>query len=64
MRSSILPYSVLEIKYKISEVSSIKPNYYDEHLFAYILGKGIKENYNVDTHRNLLLNLCTIKRRM
>ena len=59
--SSILPYSVLEIKYKITEVSSIKPNYYDEHLFVYILGKGIKEIYNVDTHKNLLHNLCTNK---
>ena len=59
--SSIIPHSELEMKYKITDVSSIKANYYDEHLFVYILGKGIKENYNVDSHRNLLLNLCTNK---
>ena len=56
-----VPNSVLEVKYKIPDVSSIKANYYDEHLFVYILRKEIKENYNVDSHRNLLLNLCTIK---
>ena len=49
------------MKYKITNVSSIKANYYDEHLFAYILWKGIKENYNVDSNWNLLLNLCTNK---
>ena len=59
--SSIIPNSVLEVKYKIPDVSSIKANYYDEHLFVYILGKGIKENYNIDSHRNLLLNLWTNK---
>ena len=59
--STLIPHSKMEVDMKLSDVNNIKPNYYDEHIFVYVLGKGAIENYSEDLHRNLVLNLCIDK---
>ena len=56
--SSIIPNSKLEVQFKISDVDSVKSNFYDEHLFVYILGYSTKMNYSMEIHLDLVVNIC------
>ena len=56
--STIVAASILEIDWSIADVNIVKSNFYDEHLFVYLLGRGTKESYWNELHSNLIVNIC------
>ena len=44
--------------WSIADVNIVKSNFYDEHLFVYLLGRGTKESYCNELHSNLIVNIC------
>ena len=56
--STIVASSILEIDWSIADVNIVKSNFYDEHLFVYLLGRGTKESYWNELHSNLIVNIC------
>ena len=53
-----LSESIINDEFKIDDISNKYANKYDEHLFVYLHGCGLKEKYNEEKHVDLVLNPC------